>query len=484
LPGPKIAHPLLASVLALIAIVLSVGAFAASGQTGSLEVAGFGGIRGTEYAPRKDGDTLEYSEVVTIDFTQPVDYKSLLAHLSVSPQAPFQAVPSDYGKRIAITMRKTPGIAYTIGFAPGMLSTSGVALERPVAYHFSTAPVPKIPTPIRATPGEPYRYGALAHPFPGSLGGSDAGKVVDLFAEAGVRFVRIDYCGDQNLGGDAPKPEPDFTIQDAILDKLMAKGITELPIVDQYCAPKWATGGRGFPAIYNDPADYARYAGAIASHLAQKYPKVTRIELFNEPNIDGWWAYVGPSPAYADRFGSAAAAYMKAAYAAVKRAAPKVTVVGPALADGGHDSDPRKFFRAMYAAGCRRGVCWDVISVHNYRWFNPDFIVDASAQNRFDVYKDLQEIARENGDPDTHVMLTEWAFSTAPVPDGFDPRVQAQYIAIGFNRMLADPTVDGIVYYNLYDNGKAGSFWVDARLVGPDLVKTPGFDVFRQFAKR
>ncbi len=411
-----------------------------------------------------------------------MDFRSLLAHLTIEPSAPFSLSALDYGKRLGITMRKVPGLTYTIALTPGLLSLAGAPLDHPVVFHLKTAANPKVPAPLRSTKGEPYRYGALAHPFPGSLAGPGSDKVIDILATAGTRFVRIDYCGAQNLGDVTPNAEPDFTIQDEILDRLLAKGITELPIVDQYCAPRWATGGKAYPAIYNDPADYARYAGAVAAHVASKYPKVTRMELFNEPNLGGWWDYTGSAVAFADQSGAGAALYMKAAYAAIKLAAPKMTVVGPALSDGGKDVDPRKYLRAMYGAGCRRGVCWDVLSVHNYRWLNPDFNVDPTAQNRFDVYKDLQAIASVNGDAGTHVMLTEWGFSTAPVADGVDPRVQSRYIALGFNRMLADPTVDGIVYVNVYNNGRPGSFWVDTRLVDQNFVTSPGFETYKRFA--
>jgi hypothetical protein len=472
-----------AAAVALVAAGLCAGVFPARAQGAPFDVTGFGGLRGIDVTTHRDGDTFDYGETATIEFSQPVDYKSFVAHATVTPAAPFVAYPLPYGARIGVVIRKTPGVTYTIALAPGLLSSAGASLEHAVHFRLTTPPEPKIPAPLRATPGEPYRYGALAHPFPGSLSGPGADKVVDVLAEAGTRFVRIDYCGNQNLGDDAAKSEPDFSIQDGILDKLVAKGITELPIVDQYCAPRWATGGKGYPAIYDDPADYAGYAGTIAAHLAAKYPTVRRMELFNEPNLRGWWYYAGSNAEYADQSGRAAAAYMLAAYAAIKRAAPRMTVVGPALADGGHDVDPRAYLRAMYAAGCRRGACWDVLSVHNYRWTDPSYDVDAAAQNRFDVYKDLQDIAAQHGDAGTHVMLTEWGVSTAPIPDGVDPRVQALFVARGFNRMLADPTVDGIVYVNLYNNGKPGSFWVDTRLVDQDFVKSPGFDVFKRFAK-
>lgn len=213
----------------------------------------------------------------------------------------------------------------------------------------------QVEKPLRATPGEPYRYGVLAHPFPFSLGGPTADKQIDLMAQAGVRFVRIDYCGDQI----EPKPGTwNWSIEDGIAQKLAARGITELPIVQQYCAPKWATGGYSYPEIWNNPSLYAAFAGAVAAHVRANFVKITRIELFNEPNLNGWWRT--HNPAYAARDGSATATYMRAAYNAIKQSAPEITVVGPALADGGTMVDPRKFLRGCMppAAGvAHAGMC-------------------------------------------------------------------------------------------------------------------------------
>ncbi len=338
----------------------------------------------------------------------------------------------------------------------------------------------------------PYRYGVLEHPFPQSLTGPTHARQIAQLAAAGVGFVRIDYCGAQseNLAGTF-----NFTTEDSILAQLAAVGITELPIVDQYCAPAWANGGstNGID-IWATPALFAQFARGVAAHLAAAYPEVTRIELFNEPNDAGWW--VAPPP-YDDRTGGATAAYMAAAYAAIKAAAPGMTVVGPALGDGGGDAvDPRTFLRNMILAGCATNRCWDVLSVHNYAWMNPLFATHAFSgdwgPNRFDVYKDLQRIAMTNREPRgrrigpdpgrlPHVMLTEWGYSTAQVPQGFDPAVQAQYLSIGADMALADPTVDGIVWVNVYQPGT--DFWSRTALTDPDFSLEPGFTTLTRFAK-
>jgi hypothetical protein len=471
----------LALIIALTAPAASRGATA---DTGPFAAGALGGLQGDRYVAHRNGDRYEYSEYVTIDFTHKVDMASFRTHFTIDPPAVFGVYGIDYGHRVRLNIRKVPGVTYTLTIAPGLASRDGATLESAASYQITTAPDPDIPAPLRATNGDAYRYGTLGHPFRASLDGPNADRIIDLLANAGIRFVRIDYCGSQILGDDTPKAQPNFKIEDGILDKLAARGITELPIIDQYCAPKWAANGKPYPAIFADPNVFARFAGLVAGHLHERYPGVTRMELFNEPNLHGWWRYPGDDPTLSKRSGSGAARYMAPAYAAIKAAAPGMTVVGPALSDGGIDTDPRDFLEELYANGCGRGKCWDVLSVHNYSWMNPDFPLDEKTPDRFDVYKDLQRIAAAHGDPGTHVMLTEWGYSHAEKINGFDPKVQAQYIALGFNRMLADPTVDGVVYVNVYNGGAPNTFWTETQVVSDDFTVLPGYDVIAKFAKR
>jgi hypothetical protein len=436
-----------------------------------------GGIEGMRYVPAPANDVYEATEDVAIDFPSAIDLASFTAALSVVPPTAAHVSLQGYGKRAVVQLRKTPGTAYALHVAAGVRALDGSATTQPIDVTVKTADGP-VPAPLRSTPNEPYRYGVLAHPYPASLGGPNTAKIVDLLADAGVRFVRIDYAGDQI---EHTRGTFDFSIEDRIADRLAARGITELPIVLQYSAPAWATGGAKYPAIWSDPQSYAQFAGAVAAHLAARYPHISRVELFNEPNLDGWWKNPA-NPAYAATDGTATVPYMRQAYAAIKAAAPALTIVGPALASGGHSTDPRTFFDHLYDGGCKRSVCWDVVSVHNYRWENPTFPAPESAANRFDIYKPILAIAAAHGDAGTHVMLTEWGYSTTGASaDGVDPQTQAIYLALGFNLMLADPAVDGIVYVNMYN--PAPDFWGQTALVANDFTPKPAFGVYRRFAR-
>lgn len=351
-------------------------------------------------------------------------------------------------------------------------------------------------------PAHPYRYGVLEHPFPFSLGdvrcsvyGCNGGtatilpsseKQFALLCQAHVGYVRIDYAYAQimtrNGSGKQLLPQPNFTVADAIVDRLAKCGITEMPVVLQYAAGPIAAGGHGQSTPMASPVTYADFARIVAQHVAAKYPQITRIELFNEPNDHGWGTFpVNGDYATTDESGREAAIYMRGAYAAIKSVAPHITVVGPAIADGGRSTDPRTFLENMYAAGCRRGVCWDVLSVHNYDWESPN-VDPPNSRTSFDMYKQLQAIAAQHGDPNTHVMLTEWGFSTQPGnKDAVDPQTQALYVQQGLERMLQDPTVDGITYVNMYN--PATDFWGYTSLVSQNFTPKPAFYVFQKFAE-
>jgi hypothetical protein len=444
----------------------------ASATTAAFALKQLGGLQGDKFVAHKTGDTYEYSENVVLVFTKPVNVASFKSTYSLKPQTPVSV--SGWGNDVTLTMRKVPGQVYTISLPATLRAADGSSLGAATAVSIKTPSTVTVVSPIKSTRGQAYRYGALVSAFTGV---NAPQIVIPALASAGVRFVRTDYSG----GAIEPKSGTfTFIGQDAILSQLAAKGITELPVLTQYGAPIWATGGRPYPAIWESPTTFAAFAGAVAKHLASKYPQVARIELFNEPNLSGWWN--NANPAYAKNDGSSAAAYMKAAYAAIKHAAPHMMVVGPGAANGGPHVSLATFFNNLYANGCRTGVCWDEISLHNYRPDNPTFYVNPKNDDQWNCYKVAQAVAAAHGNGTPHILMTEAGFSHSTTdPTGLDPRVQAQYIALEFNKMLADPTVDGVVYNTVYNPGT--TYWATLALTNPNLSPLPAESVYSSFAK-
>ena len=443
---------------------------------GPIGIVGYGGLKGLTFAAHTDGSTYDYGEDVTIDFDRAVDMTSANASIVVTPGAPWIASNTNFGKRIALTLRKTPGVTYTIALHAGLRALDNTTLPADVAYHLTTPATVVLPTRPHSAKGQSYRYGFLVHPSAENIGGPNATLIADMLQAAGTRFVRIDYTGNQIM----PSPgNTNWGPSDKIVALLKARNITLMPLLLQYSTASWQALGQAYPAIYSTPELYAQFVGTVVAHLAATAPQITRVELFNEPNLRSWW--VSPTATYAPADGSAAAAYMKAAYAAAKAANPALTIVGPGLADGGSSSvDPRTFLTQMYASGCRTGVCWDVLSVHPYAWIDPTYTVSPASATRWQIYKDLQAIAVANGDPIPHVMLTEWSYSTANEADGFDPQVQARYLAAGLNLSLRDETVDGIVWTSFYNSGS--DFWSRTAVTDASFNPLPALAAFRAFA--
>ena len=438
-------------------------------------ITGFGGLQGATALAHSDGDVFDYAEIATFTFNHVVNMSTINSSITISPSSPFSTYSDEYGKRLQLTLRKTPGVVYAITLAAGLQSTDGSTLPTPVTYHLTTPATVPIPAPNRALSAQPYRYGVLVHPYPTSLTGPNAAQIAGILGSMNAGFARIDYSGAEIM---PTATSVTFGPSDEIVALLAAQNVTLLPILEQYNTAGWQAGGQPYPAIYSTPQLYAQFVSTVVSHLRATAPQVTRVELFNEPNLSGWWS--SPNPAYAATDGSATAQYMLAGYAAAKNANPAITVVGPALSDGGTGVDPRTFLTNMYAAGCRTGTCWDLLSVHNYAWVDPAYVMPAAASNRWQIYQDLQSIAVANGDPKPHVMLTEWAFSTAADPNGFDPQVQARFMARGFNLMLADPTIDGIVWTNAYAAGS--DFWSRTSVTDANFNPLPAEQTFRAFA--
>lgn len=449
----------------------------------------FGGYTGgeTTYVPHESGDGFEYSEEVALTFPRAESNDFAYTITGNDGSTPPSSVYwVNYGKTAAITVRKVPGVVYTVKVA------------RPVSYSatFTTQANPTIPNPILSTQGQAYRYGVLDHPFPQFLSGPQGARQIQLICNAHVRFVRIDYDASLLLdNASTVYSAPDFSQEDAIMDQLAKCGVTELPGILQYAAgnPLTDSQSESLPMRFASSTaqgntahipGYADLAKDIVQHIMTKYPQITRVELFNEPNDGGGWGNFPVNGNYGDvdTSGAQAAVYMKAAYSAIKSVDPKMTVVGPALGDGGTTggTDPRTFLQTLLNNGCGPGTCYDVLSVHNYDWENPTVAKNSLYEGRWNIYQTLQQVLAQNGHPGVHVMLTEWGFSTIMQPDGFDPSVQAQYVALGLNLMLADPTVDGIVYVNLYN--PATDFWGYTSLVNQQYQPKPAYQVLEKFA--
>lgn len=198
---------------------------------------------------------------------------------------------------------------------------------------------------------------------------------------------------------------------DAMLAKAHARNFKIILVI--HTTPPWSRPV-GATDIYGPTsgAEQDNYA-TFCARLVQRYgTTISAYEIWNEPNLDQFWA---PTPS--------AASYttlLQKSYTAMKAVNSAVTIItggtGGAVPDG-KDIDTETFIAAMYTAGCKN-YC-DGLAVHPYT--NKDGIIGGElwlAHNRIrsimDTHGDTTKLlwGTETGAPTKGtdgVRMTEWA---------------------------------------------------------------------------
>ncbi len=231
---------------------------------------------------------------------------------------------------------------------------------------------------------------------------------LDEVVALGARWVRTDA----NWSWIEPRQgAPDWSELDALMSAADARRLNVLLIVGRM--PEWArpagTTELHGPSSATEQSLFADFAGRLATRYAAQ---VDAWEVWNEPNLDQFWA---PSPDPADY-----AAVLRAVYPVVKSADPATPILsgGSGGAELG-DMDSVTWYREVYANGAK--PYFDAAGMHPYQ----DWRAAASG------HQDTGEMARvpavrqimtENGDGTKPMWGTEFGAptsgSTATTEDG------------------------------------------------------------------
>ena len=231
----------------------------------------------------------------------------------------------------------------------------------------------------------------------------------------------------------------------AYTDRLMADaeaaGIRVIMTVER--TPCWASSapatllrrcrpGAPSPANAYPPRSTAPYA-AIVAYLARRYGKgLAALEIWSEPDQVNEAYFAGPNkvPRYA--------ALLRAAYPAIKRADPSVTVLGGSLTGSNG-----LFLKALYAAGIKG--YYDGLSVHYYN------LTLASVRS-------IHEVQLANGD-DKPIWLDEFGWTscwphhrTQQQQGCVTPAGQALNLTNTFRALARVPYVAAAAVYKLEDS--------------------------------
>ena len=260
-------------------------------------------------------------------------------------------------------------------------------------------------------------------------------------------------------------PQYDWSRLDLIFTGLAARGI--VPIVSTYSTPDWAVAGKNPPRAsqYNPnaprPEQYADFMQAVATRYSGTFrppgavaplPRVRHLEIWNEPNIIGFFRYNGKSSLARYK------ALVRAAYPAIKRGDRKAIVIagvgGPRSSTGGGNIGARKWLKGL--TGDKR-LKFDAYSQHIYPSRGPKFTSKAYAK-AFPTWSSLPEIyaALNKKKKGMKLYVTEAGYTTAKTPFR-NVRVTFAKQALYLKQIFALPAVRDrqlatVVWFNLQDN--------------------------------
>ena len=313
----------------------------------------------------------------------------------------------------------------------------------------TAAPAAASPSPTRA--GERLRLGFSA----GELVGLDTGALtmaLNSYQAAGGSVMRFDLDW-ARIQPDGPNGW-DWSATDRVIDALVARHLTALPILDY--TPAWArlpgcTSEQCGPA---DPDAFATFAAAAATRYAGR--GVTLWELWNEENTS--WLPAPDTAAYGRLLAKVSAA--------VHRVEPQATVLvgglAPAESVTGGSYSPPDFVAGLYALGL--GPAFDGVAVHPYSFPALPGEPSGSGWNQMLAVHDVMV---SKGDSAKGVYATEFGAPTAgpgamatyadrrfsSQPDHVDLDLQARTVdrAVALGRSL--PWLRMLLWYSLEDFG-------------------------------
>jgi hypothetical protein len=252
------------------------------------------------------------------------------------------------------------------------------------------------------------------------------------------------------------EPEPgryDFAFLDRLNADFAAHDIR--PVISVLGTPSWARAEcatQPRPCLYPPDDAHLPQWREFFRLLAQRYPHLYGLEVWNEGNLVAFWRPRADAARYAR--------LLKEAYAGVKSADPDLPVVAgsPCLCGGGGKGglDDVDFLAGMYRAGAKGH--FDALSVHDYP---TDLPVIANARDKLTA---VRKVRARYGDR-TPIWLTEAGLSSAVAGSGGHPRLteplQARALAALGRTFRQAPDIGLATFFRFADITGGFTTWED-----------------------
>lgn len=257
-------------------------------------------------------------------------------------------------------------------------------------------------------------------------------QLAEIRRDAGFRYIRMHGLLSDDMGVykvDAQGREQyNFQYIDALYDYLLSIGVK--PFVELGFMPSGMASGdktifwwRGNVTPPRSYEKWEKLIKALTQHWTDRYGQAEvatwYFEVWNEPNLDGFWA--GTQDEYFKLYAHAARA--------IKSVSPAYRVGGPATAGGA-------WIPETIAYADKNGVPLDFVSTHSYG-VNQGFLDEYGttgtvlSKDEFavasDVHRNRKEIAASTM-PKLDLHYTEWSSSYTPSDPIHDSYHQSAYI--------------------------------------------------------
>lgn len=291
-----------------------------------------------------------------------------------------------------------------------------------------------------------------------------AGDLDDMKA-TGARWLRVDV--DWSIV-EQERGKRDWSVPDRVVTAAVARGF-KMILVAAY-TPTWARPLGTTDKWAPDPALFADFAGAVARRYARK--GIHTFQVWNEPNIQGFWHPL-PEPAVYT-------VLLKKAYAAIRAADSRAKVLAAGLSPAADDLlrtgiAPETFLERMYDAGARG--YFTAVAMHPYSF--PDQPMDPRPWNPFYNLPRLRAIMVAHGDSAKKIWGTEYGAPTGRWLTAATESTQAQMVTAAYDAWNKWSWTGPLLWYS---NRDSGANVLDAEqnfgLIRHDGSRKPGYAAF------
>lgn len=264
------------------------------------------------------------------------------------------------------------------------------------------------------------------------------------YRRLGVEWLRTDLSW--SLVQAAGPNSYDWSSMDRLVNLADRFDLQLLPVL--LWTPDWARTDPGRPSPPKDPDDFARFARAAAERYL---PRGIRVwEIWNEPNMAGFWPPEPDPAAYAE--------ILVAGAEAIREVDPGATIVSGGLAPASQtDTEGTMdhygavdFVEEIYAAGA--GDAFDALGFHPYSY--PLMPADPAPWNGWQMMTGpVRERMISEGDEGKAIWITEYGAPTNAGEGGMSEARQSEMMEEAVALGAASSFIGPIFWYSYRDLG-------------------------------